>query len=344
MKNWICLFSIGLLTSCASTSYFTIDTFSPSSITFPSSVKKLLIVNNATPQPGDTGYEYKLMGVVQDTAKANADSTAYDFCKYLGQAIAESPYFEDVLLYDGVYRKDKHYLSDEPLSEEEVNELCENNEADGIVSLDRLLFQTKKTIRGTEAGYFEGIVDIHTSGTMRVYLPGRKKPLGTVLLLDSLKWGEAAFSKEELSTILPPIEDYLRTAGGYEGSKMYSNFVPYWNQETRWLYNGNGSRWKEAIAFARVKKWTQAQTIWTSLFEQSSNEGYKAKAAANLAVCYELNGNLEEAYDWAEKAFGLFESIGVGEDDKAMLYQKAYKERMKNRIQEDRKLNLQLKN
>ncbi len=323
MKKWICLFLLGLLTSCASTSYFSIDTFNPATLTFPSTVKKLLIVNNANPQPSTSGYEYKLLGMVQDTAKASADSAAFDLCRTLGETIVASPYYEDVLLYDGIYRQDKSYLSDERLPPERVEELCEANGVDAVVSLDRLLFKTKRTIRAVGSGYLEGAVDVDLAGILRIYLPGQEKIWGTILLGDSLRWEEAALSKEEMEIVLPPTEECLRAAGRYEGEKSYVHFVPFWESETRWYYKEMSSRWKEAYAYAKDGKLDKAAGIWADLFEKTSDAVRKAKAAANIAVCRELQGNLEEALKWAEEATGLLGSE-AGEENQYALYQKAY--------------------
>ena len=46
----------GLLSACSTINYVGIETYNPAEVTFPENVAKVLIVNNAVPQPEDAGY------------------------------------------------------------------------------------------------------------------------------------------------------------------------------------------------------------------------------------------------------------------------------------------------
>ena len=75
-----------LLSACSTIEYIGIETYNPAEVTFPKSVGKVLIVNNAVPQPDNAGYTYNLYGTVQDTARARADSALFDACRSLGKS------------------------------------------------------------------------------------------------------------------------------------------------------------------------------------------------------------------------------------------------------------------
>lgn len=62
---------------------------------------------------------------------------------------------------------------------------------------------------------------------------------------------------------MPSPENALRGAGKYFGAKVYANFVPHWEKETRWYFTGMGSRWKEASAYAANEKWDMAEDRWS---------------------------------------------------------------------------------
>ncbi|WP_233567118.1 hypothetical protein [Parabacteroides sp. AM58-2XD] len=83
MRVAYCLLSVCLLASCSSVSYVGIDTYNPAEITFPKSVGKILVVNNAVPQPDDVGCEFNLFGDKVDTCKVKADSALFDVCRGL---------------------------------------------------------------------------------------------------------------------------------------------------------------------------------------------------------------------------------------------------------------------
>ena len=137
MRTTLYLLMACLFSACNTIEYIGIETYNPAEITFPKNVDKVLIVNNAVPQPDDVGYTYNLYGTVQDTARAHADSALYDACHSLGKSIVDVSFFNDVLLYHDGTRQDTKYLVDEKLTPETVKELCRETGTDAVISLDR---------------------------------------------------------------------------------------------------------------------------------------------------------------------------------------------------------------
>lgn len=340
MRTLLYLFIACLFSACSTIEYIGIETYNPAEITFPRSVGKVLIVNNAVPQPEDVGYTYNLYGTVQDTARAHADSALFDACRSLGKSIVDVSFFNDVLLYHDGTRQDGKHLVDEKLTSETVKELCNETGTDAIISFDRLLFRMEKNVVAFAEGFVAGGVDVYVSGVVRSYLPGRGNPLATVYMEDSVFWSESADNMELLKLYLPTPDEALRAAGQYIGAKVTPNFVPHWENETRWFFKGEGARWKEATAYALSDKWEEAALRWRQIYTKSSGWKERAKAASNLALYYEMNTQLKEAFDWATKSYNLFNSK-KGEDYKYTKMQQLYLEALGGRIQSDQKLNKQ---
>ena len=80
MRGVLIVVAAGLLTACSSTRYIQIETYNPGEVTFPEHVGQVLIVNNAVPQPKDTGYTYELFGEAQDACEIKADSALFVAC------------------------------------------------------------------------------------------------------------------------------------------------------------------------------------------------------------------------------------------------------------------------
>ena len=66
MRSILFIGIAGLLSACSTINYVGIETYNPAEVTVPENGAKVLIVNNAVPQPEDAGYEYTLQGEKQD--------------------------------------------------------------------------------------------------------------------------------------------------------------------------------------------------------------------------------------------------------------------------------------
>lgn len=341
MRTLLYLWSVCLFSACSTIEYVGIETYNPAEITFPKSVSKVLIVNNAVPQPANAGYTYTLYGVRQDTARAEADSALFDACHSLGKTIMDNAFFEDVLLYHDETRKDNKYLTDEKLTQGAIDKLCDETGADAVISFDRLVFLMDKDVRAFSGNFVSGTIDVKINGVVRSYLPGREGPLATVYMEDSIAWSEAVDNMEILKQYLPSPDEALRAAGQYIGTKVTPNFVPHWEKESRWFFKGEGARWKEATAYATADKWEEAAVRWRQIYGNSSKWKEQAKAASNLALIYEMNTELEKAFDWASKSYNLFKKK-KGDDYNYTKMQKLYMEALAQRIRSNQKLNKQI--
>lgn len=340
MRSAFYLLAIGLLTSCSSVNYVAIETYNPAEITFPENVGKVLVVNNAVPQPDDVGCQLSLFGTKQDTCHVKTDSALFATCRGLGKAMVDVSFFNDVLLYHDATRKDDVYYEDKKLTAEEVTALCDETGTDAVISVDRMLFEIQKDVVAFAEGYVAGDISVKMSGVIRGYLPGRPNPLATVYMTDSLFFSESAYNQMLLDHVLPSMDDAARASGEYIGMRASPNFVPHWTRETRWFYSGMGAHWKEATAYARSEKWEKAAERWQHLYETSNSWKIQAKVASNIALGYEMKSELKEAYDWAKKSYDLFKK-NEGDQGKNTRLLYLYVEALANRIRSDKKLNMQ---
>ena len=63
MKTILYLLVVCLFSACSTIEYFGIETYNPAEITFPKNIEKVLIVNNAVPQPGDVAVNSGHCGI-----------------------------------------------------------------------------------------------------------------------------------------------------------------------------------------------------------------------------------------------------------------------------------------
>lgn len=331
-----------LLTACGGINYVGIETRNPGEVTFPRDVRKVLMVNNAAAQPEKSGYAYTLLGVVQDTARARADSALFDLCAACGTSILDAGYFDDVLLFhDPLREPESDFMADRKLTRDEVASLCHSNGTDAVLSLDKMLFAMKREDVNVGPGYLGGTITVKMQGMMRAYLPDLDNALATVLIEDSVEFQQAAEDLRMLDYYLPTADEALRIAASALGEKVSGYFVPHWSEETRWYYNNAGSQWREAAAFVSSGKWEEAEKIWKRLYEATSSKARRARLASNIALCHEMQSRLEQAHEWAQRSYELFlESEGGKSRNAGQL--DAYAGVLKERIRANEKLNGQI--
>ncbi|MDR2496841.1 MAG: DUF6340 family protein [Tannerellaceae bacterium] len=338
---FISLALLCMLSACSGIRYMEIEMYRPAEISYPREVRKALIVDNALPQPPDTNCVYYVGGIYREQCTASADSALRDACRFLGNALVEANYFDDVLLFDEKLRNDSaNYYIYRKIPPEEVQALCEETGADAIISFDRLIFHSKKEIKSSD-GYTNGTISVYVNGIAGSYLPNDAARPVAVLVSDSIFWSEWGESERHVNSLLPTPEEALRIAAGYVGEKICSAFVPHWESGQRWIYTSSGSRWKEGTAYAAAGKWDAAAECWQKLFDKTTNKANRARLASNIALCHELTGNLEQAHAYVTTSVTLFDEI-QGEEDLHTLLQKQYMRMLEQRIEDDSKLNLQL--
>ncbi|MDL2221588.1 tetratricopeptide repeat protein [Parabacteroides sp. OttesenSCG-928-N08] len=336
-----CLLWLLLLSGCSSVTYLAIDTYRPAEITFPTSVSRVLVANNAVAQPADAGFDYYLYGMLQDTARAVADSALYSATVGLSIGLAQEEYFDDVFLIHLPIRDDGEYLVEKPLTKDQIEELCDVADTDAVISLDRLLFNTRKVVKKEADGGVSGEILVVAGGTARAYLRDRENPLTTIHFSDSIKFVEEAINYETIDWLLPSPHDALTIAGDYLGKALVTKFSPYWEQVDRFYFTGMNARWKEATAYAKNNNWEEAARRWQSLYEQAEGWKTRARLAHNLALMHEMSNRLEEALAKAQEAKELFEKHRPAENSERKAIEH-YVEALGKRLLEDKKLNIQL--
>lgn len=250
-------------------------------------------------------------------------------------------FFQDVMLYHEPTRTDQHPEYDLKMSAQQVDSLCEVAGADLLISLDRLLFESDREETDLGGGFTVGNIKVRMAGVIRAYLPGRAAPLATIQVVDSLAWEQSADLAPILSELLPSPEEALRTASRYLGTKARVNFVPHWQRETRWYFSSSGAVWKEASAYAANERWEKAEERWSRLYQSSKGWKTQAQAASNLALCEEMKGDLQKAYEWASTSYELFKQK-AGEEDQQTQLLELYVKALTERIRSDQKLDVQI--
>ena len=336
-RGWgicVCLSLLLLLASCSTIRFIGIDTLEPSELHVPHTVRRVLILDNAA-MPSAAPCALTLGKIPLEVTEVTTDSMAFYYCHTLGERIADAHRYDDVRLYDRAYRPS--HLSDQPLSASEVRQLCTDEGADAVISLDGLRFSVKGDINPL---YFftSDPLQVDVSGVLRLSIPSDPLPIvRTVYLSDTLHAAfEGAINAAE--AIHQSMRIVLREVSTYMADKSSMYFVPHWVSNVRWYYTSSSSTWKEGCAYAAAEKWKEAAMVWHRLYQQTSNWKARARLASNIAVSEELCGNLSIASDWAERSYTHYLEYASEVDSTTLNRQRRYTEAMKQRLRSDKEL------
>ena len=333
-----------LLFSCTPIRYIGIETFNPASLTFPREMRRVLIVNNAVAQqdvPFESEYRH-----LPDSVNISADSTTFDFCLALGEAIAAFAGFDDVRLLEDGFRSDQQPFAAPVMTQADVVRLCDEHEVEVVISLDRLLFRVKEYADYAYGAEMIRAVDVEVAGVVRVYLPNRTNPLTTIELADTITPVVDVLlvqnNRQSWDIVFATGQtNLLRESAKFLAEEARIYFMPYWREDIRWYYTAADARWKEASAYAVSERWDKAVEVWRTLYDRTSSWKRKARLASNLAVGTELTGDLDEALKYAEQAHRLL-SEHLGKDDPTVKRHEHYVDVLSNRILEEQRLRLQM--
>jgi len=353
MKVFICKLTLlaallSVFSSCTTTHNFAIEIQEPAKITFPANVSRVVVVNNAaSPANGDFGTAFFLNNKEISVPFAiKFDSAIWVSASTLANGIEAEKFFPKILFFRKPIRTDKANLEIRQISKTARQSIYDASDADAIISIDRCLFKYTQKIYQTPTGYsfepYYTFVNTKTEVdlTCSAYLKGRENPLSTFALQDSLFFNDQVDGDSiQLYDIIPNV--MIEEAAAYIGEKAIPYFTPSWKTVDRNLYTTYESRMKEALAYAKTNKWTDAENIWTELYSQKTNSKALAYLAHNLAVASEMQDDLNKALEWAQKAETFFKKDNEQKNKREIDLVTSYISSLKERINNDSLLNKQ---
>ncbi|GAB6010501.1 DUF6340 family protein [Viscerimonas tarda] len=306
MKTYIScslfLFFIAL-SSCSTIETIRISVEKPAQVTLPPSIRSIVIVNNAVQQPDSIGYTI-VNGKGEDDVVVPSDSlNAINnmLTQALAQFMDDEKFFDKVTLFDKPLRTDNVFLAETLIDDTTIQRIAAETGADAVVSLDRFL---TKIILIKQARYHTNLsmLEVKIQAKFRVYSNEGKLMGPPVSFNDTLYWNDA---NEYVP--FPGMKEGLKQAALHTADKMVPMFIPYWMEQNRWYYTNSGGKMMKATQYAVANKWKEAALIWGEVYETEESSVRRAKLASNIALANEMLDDVENAMNWANISYNLFE-------------------------------------
>lgn len=320
---YVTIFVIMCLFSCSSTREMQVLVTKPPLFELPTDVKKILLVNRSKGN-AVTVLEGVLTGELPGTDKNLSEQCL-------------SAVFQTLMLNKSlsIMRHDKILSSSKGSSSSfggslewgKVEDLATQYNADAILMLE--FFDSDYFVRDV-IGYnsLPGVIvrgNASATAGFRLYYPKKQSILYEKEFRSSQFYQENSTTKLLALAKLIKGSDALQDVSFRTGQRFARRITKYNIWEDRLMYKGKkNTEMQRGERLVIANNWQQGVDSWLKAYTASTNTTEKGKIAYNLALGYEVLGNLEEAKKWITTAYV------DGGDKKALNYSTIINQRIEN--------------
>lgn len=317
----------------------------PADIDVPPHINKVALVNRTIPSSavGDI-FEgvFTGEGVGQDQEAVQA------LLGSLNQALGRSPRLSSVI-HSKSYKTGNSGLTTnfpEPMDWAKIQTICRETTSDAVVAIE--VFDSDwvvtngqtETTDEDESGREVKVITYTAEGVatikagIRFYDPKTRGIIDQQTFQEVHTWnatGETA--TDALAALIVKRQAVIET-GRFAGDDYSLHIAPQLITVSRVIY-GRGKKdvnLKVGARRADVGDWDGAIQAWQRTLSTSSHSKAMGRACNNLAVAYEMKGDLEEALKYAQRGWSDFRNQGA----------KSYAQVLQRRIEDERRLDFQL--
>jgi len=315
MKNHYSILSIigciALIYSCAGTRDMQVQVQRPALITIDKEIQSISILNRSIPT-APAGLENVITG-----ERPLQDKELSEECiRGLEQTLFTSPRFRVKRCAATMNAADPKSLTiGAPMDWTLIDSICKADSSEAVLVLE--FFDTDFSILNPGAAAataIGGIVNgtspqVRVQGTakafcgFRVYYPKTK----SILYEDNFDfkkvWTQTSNSPAEAIAKMIKKNAALIDVSYATGYEFAMNIVPLFFWEHRDMYKGKKGLMEIGERKALAKDWDGAVKTWKEVYETERKSKIKAKAAFNIALGYEVLGDLTQAQIWVQRAY-----------------------------------------
>ncbi len=230
----------------------------------------------------------------------------------LGELLYESERFDIVIPEERHLDFSKNSLITREMTWDEAGTLCERFETDAVLSLDYLKTKVLTSFdRDSEYDIrndaFVNIVvaemKVAYEALFRIYDPFDEKIVYRKFLRDTVYWEAADYTIERLFSRFTSVKTALSETGIALALDISGEISPNWRSGKRTYFATGNSELKEAATVVEKGDWLAAKKIWEDIAENTGSKALKSKAEYNIALAYEMLGELDLSVEWIIKSY-----------------------------------------
>jgi len=314
MRQLCFLFTIiflAAMTSCA-TMDVTLNVLEPADISIPSNIQKMAVVNRSLPDK-DEKAKNVVEGILTGEAPFADRAGSAECLRGVADALVQSPRFTIFVPREPNLKGTGTRKFPAPLDWNVIDDICRKTGADAVLSLEIFdsnnrinyhLEQRSKTILGKEMKYMANVGLLRSSieAGWRVYNPSTRQIVDENVFTDYREWNAEGESEKLAFGRLPAQTEAVKMAGYFAGEQYAKRISPNRVRVGREFYKKGNSDMKYAKRLCQSGRWDEAADVWKK-YTEAPKAKLAGRACYNMALAEEINGNLQAALDWSDKAF-----------------------------------------
>ncbi len=316
--NYALLILLTIITlSCSSTRSLLVQIPEPTEKELPANIQSLTIVTQAVNSKFNDLSADSLQRIFYKS-NFDLDTVIYDrqaadtTIKALGELLFESGRYDFVIPEDRFLRPPGGTSFSVEMPWSQVKNLCQIYQTDAVLSLD--YFATRVSTDLSRESYFNpndnnlysgagAQMSVNYEALFRVYDPAEEKVLVREFLRDTLIWEDTDGSLKDLFSRFTPVKQALTEAGISAAIDFSDKIAIVWHTQRRSYFSKGNDKFEEANVLVDSGNWQSAVSLWKEVAENSSSKSLKSKAQLNVALGYEMLGDVEQAISWAVKSY-----------------------------------------
>jgi len=290
-----------------------LNVIEPAPVTIPSTVKNVGVINRSIPTEETKSIDD--IDKVLTLEGVNLDKDGAQVCiRGLADELLNNNRFTEVkALTDIDFRTSSLTPFPAPLSWSIVKQICQETGTDALFSLEKFDTDTRvtyssqkvdvKTIIGTIPG-IEHQVDVETivKTGWRIYDPSSMSVLDEYTYEESIVSSGRGINPLNAAAALTGRKEAVNEVSNKAGHGYAFRIIPYTLRVKRDYYVKGTDNFKIAKRKAQMDKWNEAGELWEKETKNSSMK-IAGRAAYNMAIISEINGDLDSALNWAQKSY-----------------------------------------
>lgn len=312
LKIYILALGAILFTSCSTNLLYTsLDVLRPAKVAFASDANDLLIINNTVNQPSSYGHQTDLFNEAPQNILLKTDSMAIFCLGALTEDLEGKDFFSSVQLNPNTINKGIEFFKPTELDDATVKKLCLENHTNVILSLDEMKVNDDLIENYlTESSSYLATLEFKFVTSWSIHYLN-KQEVTSVQYTDTVFWETESYSRRKALTDIPNREDALVDAALTMGRKAVNRFVPYWDKVDRYVFDSRNKLMKQGMDSVYVKNWKSAISLWETAYNKTNKNRLQAQAANNIAVGYEITGDIDKALEYAIKAYSALGKMTI---------------------------------